>query len=126
MSGLAGRVVSGASVPDDATTWRRFQDLLPHVNAEATQLHLSREFEVRDLARGVIRYLYQSGDYTSALALTEAQNTGLLPAGFLAMASGEFPLAGGREFYVPYVLGVYIVVVATPPVMVGGPQAAAR
>ena len=31
----------------------------------------SREFEVRDLARGIIRYLYQSGDYTSALALTE-------------------------------------------------------
>ncbi|HTR95196.1 MAG TPA: FxSxx-COOH system tetratricopeptide repeat protein [Trebonia sp.] len=57
--------------PDDATTWRRFQDLLPHANAEATELHLSREFAVRDLARGVIRYLYQSGDYTSALALTE-------------------------------------------------------
>jgi len=59
------------SDPDDATTWRRFQDLLPHVNAEATELHLSRELAVRDLARGVIRYLYQSGDYTSALALTE-------------------------------------------------------
>ncbi len=57
--------------PDDATTWMRFQDLLPHVNAEATELHLSRELEVRSLARGVIRYLYQSGDYTSALALTE-------------------------------------------------------
>ena len=57
--------------PDDATTWRRFQDLLPHVNAEATELHLSREFAVRDLARGIIRYLYQSGDYTSALTLTE-------------------------------------------------------
>jgi tetratricopeptide (TPR) repeat protein len=57
--------------PDDATIWPRFQGLLPHVNAEATELHLSREFEVRSLARGVIRYLYQSGDYTSALALTE-------------------------------------------------------
>jgi tetratricopeptide (TPR) repeat protein len=57
--------------PDDATTWLRFQVLLPHVNAEATELHKSREFEVRRLARGVIRYLYQSGDYTSALALTE-------------------------------------------------------
>jgi tetratricopeptide (TPR) repeat protein len=57
--------------PDDATTWPRFQDLLPHVNAEATELHQSREFEVRSLARGAIRYLYQSGDYTSALALTE-------------------------------------------------------
>ena len=57
--------------PDDATTWPRFQDLMPHVNAEATELHLSREFAVRSLARGVVRYLYQSGDYRSALALTE-------------------------------------------------------
>jgi tetratricopeptide (TPR) repeat protein len=57
--------------PDDATTWPRFQALLPHVNAEATELHQSREFEVRGLARGVIRYLYLSGDYTSALTLTE-------------------------------------------------------
>jgi tetratricopeptide (TPR) repeat protein len=57
--------------PDDADTWPRFQDLLPHVNAEATELHLSREFVVRSLARGVIRHLYLSGDYTSALTLTE-------------------------------------------------------
>jgi tetratricopeptide (TPR) repeat protein len=57
--------------PDDVATWPRLQELLPHVNAEATELHLSREFAVRGLARGVIRYLYQSGDYTSALALTE-------------------------------------------------------
>jgi len=57
--------------PDDATTWPRFQDLLPHVNAEATELHQSREFAVRSLARGAIRYLYQSSDYASALALTE-------------------------------------------------------
>jgi tetratricopeptide (TPR) repeat protein len=57
--------------PDDDTTWPRFAGLLPHVNAEATELHLSREFAVRSLARGVIRYLYLSGDYTSALTLTE-------------------------------------------------------
>lgn len=57
--------------PDDVTTWPRFQGLLPHVNAEATELHQSHEFDVRGLARGVIRYLYQSGDYTSALALTD-------------------------------------------------------
>jgi tetratricopeptide (TPR) repeat protein len=57
--------------PDDVMTWPRFQGLLPHVNAEATELHRSREFAVRGLARGVIRYLYQSGDYRSALALTE-------------------------------------------------------
>lgn len=57
--------------PDDATTWEQFKDLVPHVNAESTELHRSREFAVRALARGVIRYLYQSGDYTSALALAE-------------------------------------------------------
>jgi len=57
--------------PDKAETWQRFKDLLPHVNAEATELHRSREFEVRSLARGVIRYLYLSGDYASALTLTE-------------------------------------------------------
>jgi tetratricopeptide (TPR) repeat protein len=57
--------------PDDARTWPRLQALLPHVNAEATELPLSREFGVRGLARGVIRYLYGVGDYASALTLTE-------------------------------------------------------
>jgi tetratricopeptide (TPR) repeat protein len=57
--------------PDDNTTWNRFEGLLPHINAEATGLHLSPEFAVRSLARGVIRWLYLSGDYTSALTLTE-------------------------------------------------------
>jgi hypothetical protein len=57
--------------PDNAENWSRFQGLLPHVNAEATELHQSRDFEVRGLARGVIRYLYLSGDYASALTLTE-------------------------------------------------------
>jgi tetratricopeptide (TPR) repeat protein len=67
-------VIMAAAVPknpDDDTTWPQFQGLLPHVNADAAELHRSREFDVRDLARGVVRYLYQSGDYTSALALTE-------------------------------------------------------
>jgi tetratricopeptide (TPR) repeat protein len=69
----AHRIMAAAAPkdPDNTTAWPRFHDLLPHVNAEATELHLSREFAVRSLARGVIRYLYQSGDYTSALALTE-------------------------------------------------------
>jgi tetratricopeptide (TPR) repeat protein len=57
--------------PDDATTWPRFHALLPHVNAEATEMPWSRVFGVRSLARGVVRYLYTSGDYTSALTLTE-------------------------------------------------------
>jgi tetratricopeptide (TPR) repeat protein len=59
------------SDPDDATTWPEYQDLLPHVNAESAELERSREPAVRDLARGIMRYLYQTGDYTSALALTE-------------------------------------------------------
>ncbi|MBO0803755.1 MAG: tetratricopeptide repeat protein [Nocardiopsaceae bacterium] len=57
--------------PDDATTWPQFQDLLPHVNAESTELRRSRDPIVRDLVRGVIRYLYLSGDYRSALDLAE-------------------------------------------------------
>jgi tetratricopeptide (TPR) repeat protein len=59
------------SNPDDATSWPRFNDLLPHVNAESTELPRSREAAVRDLARKMMWYLNQSGDYTSGLALTE-------------------------------------------------------
>jgi tetratricopeptide (TPR) repeat protein len=57
--------------PDDATTWSRFEGLLPHVNSESTELPKSHEPAVRDLARKMMRYLYQTGDYTSALALTD-------------------------------------------------------
>ena len=57
--------------PDNATAWDQFADILPHVNAESTELQKSREFDVRDLARRTMRYLYQSGDYVSALALAE-------------------------------------------------------
>ena len=66
-------ILAGAAPanPDDATTWPQFKDLLPHINAESTELPKSREPVVRDLARSIMRYLYQAGDYTSALALTE-------------------------------------------------------
>jgi tetratricopeptide (TPR) repeat protein len=57
--------------PDDAKSWSRFKELLPHVNSEFTELPKSREPAVRDLARSMMRYLYQAGDYTSGLALTE-------------------------------------------------------
>jgi tetratricopeptide (TPR) repeat protein len=57
--------------PDNSTTWPRFKELLPHVNAESTELPKSSEPRVRDLARSMMRYLYQSGDYTSGLSLTE-------------------------------------------------------
>jgi tetratricopeptide (TPR) repeat protein len=57
--------------PDDAKSWPRFRELLPHVNSDSTDLPKSSDPQVRDLARTMMRYLYQSGDYTSALALTE-------------------------------------------------------
>jgi tetratricopeptide (TPR) repeat protein len=57
--------------PDDAQTWPRYKELLPHVNSESTGLPKSREPAVRDLARSMMRYLYQSGDLASGLVLTE-------------------------------------------------------
>lgn len=57
--------------PDDARTWPRFAELQPHVNSEGAELPKSGEPAVRDLARSMMRYLYQAGDYTSGLALTE-------------------------------------------------------
>src|SRR5581483_11067236 len=57
--------------PDDPKSWPRFKELLPHVNPEFTELPRSREPVVRDLARRMMRYLYQTGDYASGLALTE-------------------------------------------------------
>jgi ribose transport system permease protein len=47
-----------------------------------------------------------------ALALTNAQNTSLLPDPFNGLASGEFPLGPGRELVVPHILVLYIVIVA--------------
>ncbi len=46
-----------------------------------------------------------------ALALTDAQNTRLLPDPFLALATGEFPLGPGKELYVPQILMLYILIV---------------
>ena len=62
---------SAPADPDDSKTWSRFREILPHVNSESTELPRSRESNVRDLARAMMRYLYQSGDYASGLALTE-------------------------------------------------------
>jgi tetratricopeptide (TPR) repeat protein len=66
-------ILAGAAPadPDNAQFWPRFKELLPHVNAETTDLPKSRERAVRDLALNMMRYLYQSSDYTSALELTE-------------------------------------------------------
>jgi tetratricopeptide (TPR) repeat protein len=57
--------------PDDANTWPRYADLLPHVGSDFTELARSKQPEVRELALNTMRYLYQSGDYDSCLALTE-------------------------------------------------------
>jgi tetratricopeptide (TPR) repeat protein len=66
-------ILAGAAPkdPDDALNWPRFEDLLPHVNAESAELLKSRDPAVRDLALSTMRYLNQSGDYTSGLALAE-------------------------------------------------------
>jgi tetratricopeptide (TPR) repeat protein len=66
-------ILAGAAPdnPDDVQTWPRFKDMLPHVNAESTDLPKSRDPAIRDLALNTMRYLDQSGDYTSALGLTE-------------------------------------------------------
>jgi hypothetical protein len=57
--------------PDDAKAWPRYRDMLPHVTAQSTELDRSTERAVRELALNTMRYLYQSGDYSSCLDLTE-------------------------------------------------------
>lgn len=48
-----------------------------------------------------------------ALALTNAQNTSLLPDTYTGLATGEFPLGGGKMLVVPLILVLYIVVLGT-------------
>jgi tetratricopeptide (TPR) repeat protein len=57
--------------PDDVASWPRYRDLLPHVTSDFTDLAKSQEPRVRELALNTMRFLHQSGDYTSCLALTE-------------------------------------------------------
>jgi tetratricopeptide (TPR) repeat protein len=66
-------ILAGAAPenPDDARSWSRFAELLPHVNSESTELPKSREPAVRDLARSLMRYLHQKGDYASGIVLCE-------------------------------------------------------
>jgi tetratricopeptide (TPR) repeat protein len=66
-------ILAGAAPddPDNAVNWPRFKDLLPHVNAESTELVKSRDPAVRNLALSTMRYLNQSGDFASGLALAE-------------------------------------------------------
>jgi len=57
--------------PDDATEWPRYQELLPHITSYSTDLVHSQEPMVRELALHTMRYLYQSGDYSSCATLTQ-------------------------------------------------------
>jgi tetratricopeptide (TPR) repeat protein len=57
--------------PDDPSSWPRYRDLLPHVASDYTELAKSQDPAVRELALNTVRYLYQAGDLTSCLALTE-------------------------------------------------------
>ena len=57
--------------PDDADSWPRWRELLPHVASESTELAKSEEPAVRELALNTMRYLYQSGDYSSCRRLAE-------------------------------------------------------
>ncbi|WP_062345169.1 FxSxx-COOH system tetratricopeptide repeat protein [Herbidospora yilanensis] len=64
---LAG---SAPQLPDDNSKWPDFADLVPHVRP--SRLLESREPSVREFALNVVRYLYSSGNYRSALELVTA------------------------------------------------------
>jgi tetratricopeptide (TPR) repeat protein len=57
--------------PDIAESWSRYRDLMPHVASATTELAKSREPAVREMAMNTMRYLYQSGDFKSCIALTQ-------------------------------------------------------
>jgi tetratricopeptide (TPR) repeat protein len=57
--------------PDDASSWPRYRDLLPHVASDSVALPEATEPEVRELGLNAMRYLYQSGDYSSCVNLAE-------------------------------------------------------
>jgi tetratricopeptide (TPR) repeat protein len=59
------------STPDEVGSWPRYSELLPHVIYDSAEIAKSAEPAVRDLAANMLRYLYQSGDYTTCLTLAE-------------------------------------------------------
>ncbi len=64
-------LAAAPSNPDDPASWQRYSELLPHVTSDFTELAKSQDPRVRELARNMMRYLHQSGDYTSCLALAD-------------------------------------------------------
>ena len=59
------------SEPDEVSSWPRYAELLPHVIYDSAEIAKSTDPAVRDLAVNMMRYLYQSGDYTTCLTLAE-------------------------------------------------------
>jgi tetratricopeptide (TPR) repeat protein len=57
--------------PDDNKLWPRYAELMPHVNAEAMQLPLSKDAEVRTFVLDVVRYLYRFGDHPAARSFAD-------------------------------------------------------
>ncbi len=66
-------IISAAAPLDPAEDrqWWRYQELLPHVTADATAMASSRDPAVRAFVLNMMRYLYLSGDLASCLTLTE-------------------------------------------------------
>jgi tetratricopeptide (TPR) repeat protein len=56
---------------NDSELWPRYEELLAHVGADATELAACRLPEVREFALDVLRYLYLRGDFASCAAFTE-------------------------------------------------------
>jgi tetratricopeptide (TPR) repeat protein len=67
-------VILAAAAPDnpgDDRQWERYRDLLPHVTSASTDLAGCVDPKVRDFVLNMMRYLYLSGDRTSAEELTK-------------------------------------------------------
>jgi tetratricopeptide (TPR) repeat protein len=63
------QIILAAGVPrntDDSSLWRRYEALVPHVNSDALQLHLSTDPAVRGFALEIVRYQYRVGDNPTA------------------------------------------------------------
>jgi tetratricopeptide (TPR) repeat protein len=58
--------------PNDDRQWERYQELLPHVTSEATELARCRDPKVRAFALDMLRYLYLSSSLTSCDELAQA------------------------------------------------------
>jgi tetratricopeptide (TPR) repeat protein len=58
--------------PNDDRQWERYQELLPHVTSEATELAKCRDLKVRAFALDMLRYLYLSSSLTSCDELAQA------------------------------------------------------